>query len=221
MRALLVVTLCVACTDNSDPSEGYCPLWLPTLIPVPVLNVTEGGTTSFVLSTTPFASNEAVGVMIAALDPAVATMTPRYFSIPTSYPTSPLLAVYGVDDGSAAGDRTARIDAEFDDCGGGDPGAWANIVVVDRQSQNVLASVWNLYGSIGAFEVVLSQPPASPVTVTVMPSAGLSVTPTSLVFDVTTYGVAQNVSVEGTATTGQINLMPDSGIPMRTVLVSR
>jgi hypothetical protein len=221
MRALLMMTLCAACdAPDSCPAEGYCPSWLPTLIRGPVLTVTEGGTTSFVLSTSPFNNSEGVSVMIDTANPAIATMTPRGFGIHSYDPTSPMLEIYGVDDGMAAGDRRTSIEAEFDDCGGGDPGTWAGIVVVDRQSPNVLASVWNVYGPINAFEVVLTQPPPSPVTVTVEPSSGLTVAPTSLAFDATTYGVPQSVTVAGSAN-GQIGLVPDGGMTMRTVLVSR
>jgi hypothetical protein len=220
MRALLVLTVCAACADNSDSSEGYCPTWLPAPYSGPRLTVTEGGATGFMLSTSPFNSSETVSVMIATADPAIATMTPRGFGIGSADPTSPLLEIYGVADGLATGDRRTAIVAVFDDCGGGDPGAWANVVVVDRDSPNVIASEWNLYGSMNAFDVGLTQPPPSPVTVTVMASSGLAVTPSSLVFDATTYGVAQNVTVTGSANSGQIALVPDGGLPSRTVLVS-
>jgi hypothetical protein len=225
MRALLVLTLCAACSDDSLPPEGYCPSWLPKPIAGPRLTVTEGGTTSFVLSTTPFSNSEGVTVMLGTVNPAVATMAPLGFVLQSAYPTSPMLEAFGVDDGVASGDRHTAIDFVFDDCGASGA-TWADITVVDRQSLNVIASEWNLNtsmqgGSMQAFEVVLTQPPPSPVTVMVVPSGGFGVKPTSLVFDSTTYGVAQNVTVlAGSATSGEVRLVPDGGITMRTVLVS-
>jgi hypothetical protein len=224
MRALLVMTLCAACDINHDTAEGYCPSWLPAEILSPRLTVTEGGTTSFVLSTRPFSNSEGVSVMLDTANHAIATMAPLGFVIYSAHPTSPMLEISGVDDNVAAGDRYTSIDFVFDDCGAGGP-EWADITVVDRQSLNVLASEWNLFGSMQGgsmqtFEVVLTQPPPSPVTVTVVGGA-FGVTPSSLVFDATTYGVAQTVTVlAGNATSGQILLVPDSGIATRTVQVS-
>jgi hypothetical protein len=84
----------------------------------------------------------------------------------------------------------------------------------------VIASEWNLVGSTQAFDVMLTQPPPSPVTVTVVGGA-FGVTPSSLVFDATNYGVAQTVTVlAGNATSGQILLMPDRGLVARLVQVS-
>jgi hypothetical protein len=219
MRALLLVMVVTACAQDDDSSEGYCPLWLPAPRTAEI-TVTEGSSTSFTLSTTPFDNSEGVSVMIGTADPSIATMSPRGFGVRSTDPTSPMLEIFGVEDMVAAGDRFTTIQAEFDDCGGGDPGTWANVVVVDRQSPNVLASAWSLFDSMTGFDVVLAQPPPSPVTVMLNPSAGLTTNPTSLVFDATTYGVAQSVTVDG-ATSGQIDLHPDGGIRMRTVLVSR
>jgi hypothetical protein len=67
--------------------------------------VTEGGATSFVLSTRPFSNSEGVSVMIGTADSSIATMTPLGFVIHSAHPTSPLLQISGVDDGVAAGDR--------------------------------------------------------------------------------------------------------------------
>ena len=215
-----VVILCAACTDTSDSSEGYCPSWLPRPVIGPPLTVTEGGSTSFVLATAPFDQTEAVSVMIATGNTTIATMTPRGFVVFHQTAQSPVLEIFGVDDGAAAGDRHTALVAAFDDCGGGDPGGWGTIVVVDRQSPSVIASEWDLVGPLDAFDVTLTQPPASPVTVMVTASAGLTATPASLVFDSTSYGIAQSVHVAGSAS-GQIQLDPDGGLATRTVLVSR
>jgi hypothetical protein len=219
LQAALLSCACVlGCADTGGSGPDNC---AGTFHSIP-LTVTEGDITSFVLTPTLAPSDKLVHVsMIEAADPSMAVLDTAGFTIHDPPWTSPPILVRGIDDGVAASDRSTIVFGQHDDCG--DSIDFASVTVVDRQSQNVLASDWNIRsGPSGSFDVVLTQPPPAPVTVTVVPStSGIGATPTSLAFDATSYGVAQRVAfTTASNTTGVIQLVPDSGIAARNVRVS-
>jgi hypothetical protein len=203
----------LACSDTGEPYADNC---TGTFRSMP-LTVTEGDITSFVLTPLLAPTDKLVDVsMIGTNDPTVAVLDTAGFTIANPPWTSPPIAVRGVDDGVAAGDRSTLVQGMHGDCG--DSIDFARVTVVDRQSQNVLASNWNLRFAPGSFDVVLAQPPSAPVTVTLLPSSGIGTTPRSLTFDATSYGIAQRVAFTA-AMNGNILLMPDGGIASRSVEV--
>ncbi|MDB4959908.1 MAG: hypothetical protein JWO36_7477 [Myxococcales bacterium] len=152
-------------------------------------------------------------------------MPPDFHMSRTNYPA--VMTIYGVDDSQPdpGGERKTSIKGMIDNDSTMQSGG-ADVYVIDIQSQNAIASNWNITmapSSTTTFGVQLTQPPTAPVTVTLsfVTNPVIDVAPTSLVFGVADYNVLQPVTVTSHAVgTTPIELSPTNNITPRVVVVS-
>ncbi|HEY1812306.1 MAG TPA: hypothetical protein VGG74_08100 [Kofleriaceae bacterium] len=211
MRAIAVAaTLALAC--NSAPDDDGCPINAPGFSSVRV-TVTEGGSTSFPIYSTPWPPDLYAGFMIGLdfTDASIASWTPGGGAFQQMSP-APIMTVMGLDDGSAnASDRIAHVGGAILDCGASTIGV---VYVVDRDSLNLNASPWALHlaaGSSATLLLTLTQAPPADVTVAIGSASNASVDPASVMLGSATWNVGVPITVTATATGHGNGLTLDAG----------
>ncbi len=188
--ALLMAVVFSGCSDDQKPQDVY----IPELNFPGEVTVTEGDSSTFVLSTADFSHGNAAGVFISK-NPAV-TATPSNFDLSPSTP-SLMVTVTAAADSNSTNERAAMtvwISGSV-----GSPGM--SIQVVDTDAQNVIADPWTLMlspSTVGTFAVRMTQQPTSTVTVTLSNLSGAAIVttmPSTLTFTPSNYNTPQICTV--------------------------
>ncbi len=222
--SLAAVVACTgACaTPAPDPSITTADIVFPKIV-----TVTEGGSTAFRVGVAPVPISELGGVVNTA-DSSVASVTPDQF-VASASADPVMMTLYGTDDMmpdalNRGTTFTGHMDGDDAQSGGG------LALVVDKDSLNVIADPWWVImtsASTATFDVRLTQPPSSSMTVTLelgsdsTSSTIITFEPTTLVFGPTDYNVPQSVTVTSGSLSGtaSIGLRPPSPVLPQGVFV--
>lgn len=200
--ALLASIIMGAC-GGPDTTDVY----VPELAFPPTLTITEGGSTTFVLSTSDFSHGDARGQFIS-MNPNVTTC-PARFDLSPSAPSEAVTVTAAADS-----DATNEKEPLYVDIPGSVGSPAMQVLVLDTNAENVIADAWTITLSpSGAANVGvrLSQPPSATTMLNLRSSnsAIASVAPSSMSFGTSDYNIAQTFVVTANATgMASIDLAP-------------
>jgi hypothetical protein len=180
------------CGDDPTPQDVY----IPKLIFPGEVTVTEGGSTTFMLSTADFSHGDASGVFVSR-NPLV-TATPTRFDLTPSAPSLMVTVTAGADSNST---NERAVMTPWIPGSVGSPGM--QIQVADTNAENVVADPWTLtlpVSTVGTFAVRMTQQPSSTVTVMLSGIAIATITPTTMTFTASNYDMPQICMVSASST---------------------
>ena len=195
----LIVCFAVGACDGSGPD----PVYIPSLVYPQKLMVTEGASTTFVLSSSDFSHGHAAGMFFTYNDMLAAT--PSKFDLSPSSSSATITMTAAIDADSLNEDVAMDLYI-YGAIGGESP--VMRMVILDTNRPNVIASNWNITmspASTTAVSVQLTQPAGAPLTVTLQSSdpGVANLAPTTMVFGAADYNMPQTATVTslGTGTT--------------------
>ncbi len=211
---MVVNLVLAACGGEESP-----PTYIPMLDYPSKLTVTEGESTTFVLSTTDFSQGDARG-MFYLMNDALAVM-PATFDLSPSSSSAPI-TISAAMDANAINERDTLTLYIYGAIGGDSP--TMPVSVIDVNLPNVVVSEWNLTmppSDTALISVRLTQPPSVSSIITLQSNNRdvVSVEPTTMMFAAANYDVPQTLTVTSNAR-GMASITLASEMPAAEVYVS-